>query len=68
MLTLLDSWLKTAINEVQEYVRLSAASMRGAVTRPFYFHDVIEQLESIGAGSLTVVLLGRRINFKMGGG
>ncbi len=57
MLTALDNWLKSAILEVQEYVKLSWAAARGAFTRPFYFHDVIEQLEAIGFGSLTVVLL-----------
>jgi len=57
MLTLLESWLKAAILEVQEYVRLSLATARGAFSRPFYYHDVIEQLDSIGVGSLTVVLL-----------
>jgi phospholipid/cholesterol/gamma-HCH transport system permease protein len=39
------------------YVELVAAIARGAVSRPFYFHDLIEQLDSIGAGSLLVVLL-----------
>jgi phospholipid/cholesterol/gamma-HCH transport system permease protein len=43
--------------EVQEYVRLQVATIRGAVSRPFYFHDVIEQFEQIGIGSLTVVIL-----------
>ena len=57
VLTALDNWLKSAILEVQEYVRLSWATARGTFTRPFYFHDVIEQLEAIGFGSLTVVLL-----------
>ena len=57
MLSLLVNWLKQAILEVQEYVKLSWAAMRGAFSRPFYFHDVIEQLEAIGVGSLTVVLL-----------
>jgi phospholipid/cholesterol/gamma-HCH transport system permease protein len=55
--TLIDDWLKSALGEVQEYVRLSMAAVRGAFSRPFYFHDVIEQLDSIGWGSLTVVLL-----------
>jgi phospholipid/cholesterol/gamma-HCH transport system permease protein len=55
--TLLDEWLKSAIAEVQEYVTLSWAACRGVFTRPFYLHDVIDQLESIGWGSLTVVLL-----------
>src|SRR3970040_660532 len=31
--------------------------MRGAVSRPFYFRDLVEQLDQIGLGSLTVVVL-----------
>jgi phospholipid/cholesterol/gamma-HCH transport system permease protein len=50
-------WLKKALLEVQEYVRLCFASARGVVTRPFYWHDVIEQLDLVGLGSLTVVVL-----------
>jgi phospholipid/cholesterol/gamma-HCH transport system permease protein len=57
VLTALEKWLKSAVLEVQEYVKLSWASVRGSFSRPFYIHDVIEQLESIGVGSLTVVLL-----------
>ena len=57
MFTLIDQWLKSAIGEVQEYVKLSVAALRGAFSRPFYFHDLVEQLDSIGWGSLTVVLL-----------
>jgi phospholipid/cholesterol/gamma-HCH transport system permease protein len=49
--------VKAGLLEVQEYVRLCADTARGAVTRPFYAHDLIEQLEVIGLGSLTVVLL-----------
>jgi len=55
--TLIDEWLKSAIGEVQEYVKLSVAALRGAFSRPFYFHDLVEQLDAIGWGSLTVVLL-----------
>ena len=50
-------WLKAAVLEVQEYVRLQGQTIRGAVTRPYYFHDIVEQFEQIGIGSLTVVLL-----------
>jgi phospholipid/cholesterol/gamma-HCH transport system permease protein len=57
VLTLIGEWLKNAVNEVQEYVKLSLAAIRGSFGKPFYFHDLIEQLESIGVGSLTVVLL-----------
>lgn len=49
--------LKGALLEVQEYVRLNVAVVRGAVSRPFYAHDLVEQLDVIGLGSLTVVLL-----------
>ena len=57
MLTLLNNWAKGAVEEVQAYVLLMAATARGAFSAPFYFHDVIEQLDSIGVGSLTVVVL-----------
>ncbi len=50
-------WLKSMLLEVQEYVRLCGAIARASVTRPFYFHDVVEQFDVIGVGSLTVVLL-----------
>jgi phospholipid/cholesterol/gamma-HCH transport system permease protein len=52
-----DKWLKAAALETQEYVRLVGAAMRGLVTRPLYRHDIIEQLDEIGWGSLTVVVL-----------
>jgi phospholipid/cholesterol/gamma-HCH transport system permease protein len=50
-------WAKAGLFEVQGYVRLCAAAVRGTVTRPFYRHDVVEQFEAIGVASLTVVLL-----------
>jgi phospholipid/cholesterol/gamma-HCH transport system permease protein len=57
VLTLADKWLKAVFLEVQEYVRLLVAVLRAGVSRPFYYHDLVEQLEVIGVGSLTVVLL-----------
>jgi phospholipid/cholesterol/gamma-HCH transport system permease protein len=57
VLTLADKWLKAVFLEVQEYVRLVVAVLRAGVSRPFYYHDLVEQLEVIGVGSLTVVLL-----------
>ncbi len=57
MVQLLETWLKAAVLEVQEYVRLQVYTIRGALSRPFYFRDVVEQFEEIGVGSLTVVLL-----------
>jgi phospholipid/cholesterol/gamma-HCH transport system permease protein len=57
VLKAIDNWLKAAVLEIQEYFKLSWATIRGAFTRPFYFHDLIAQLDTIGLGSLTVVLL-----------
>ena len=57
MLAYLTSRVKAALFELQEYVRLQVATARGAVTPPYYFHDIVEQFEQIGIGSLTVVVL-----------
>jgi phospholipid/cholesterol/gamma-HCH transport system permease protein len=57
VLSLLERWLKRSALEMQEYVYLTAAAFYGACTRPFYRHDIVEQFDQIGAGSLTVVLL-----------
>ena len=54
---LLETWVKAAVLEVQEYVRLQIATIRGIFSRPFYFRDVVEQFDQIGIGSMTVVLL-----------
>ena len=48
---------KAGVLEVQEYVRLLGKFGRSLVSRPFYYRDIIEQFDSIGIGSLTVVLL-----------
>ncbi len=53
----LVEWVKKGLLEIQEYVRLCGATARGVVTRPFYWHDFIEQMDAIGIGSLTVVVL-----------
>jgi phospholipid/cholesterol/gamma-HCH transport system permease protein len=57
VLALIQRWSKNAALEVQEYVRLTAAAFHGVFTRPIYRHDIVEQFDQIGAGSLTVVLL-----------
>ena len=53
----ISAWLKHAALEVQEYVFLLQSTSRAVLTRPRYPHDIIEQLDLIGVGSLTVVLL-----------
>jgi phospholipid/cholesterol/gamma-HCH transport system permease protein len=54
---LFERWLKSALLEVQEYMRLQAATIRGMTSPPFYYRDIIMQLDAIGVGSLTVVVL-----------
>jgi phospholipid/cholesterol/gamma-HCH transport system permease protein len=53
----LTETVKKALLEVQDYVKLCIAAAKGSFTRPFYARDVMEQIELIGLGSLTVVLL-----------
>ena len=52
-----QNWLKNAVLDVQEYVALQIATFKAIFSRPYYFRDIVEQFESIGIGSLTVVLL-----------
>src|SRR3954451_19584797 len=53
----MEPWLKNAVLEVQEYVRLLGRVARAVVSPPFYYRDTIQQFDQIGIGSLTVVLL-----------
>jgi phospholipid/cholesterol/gamma-HCH transport system permease protein len=57
VLSLIERGLKKSALETQEYVYLTVAAFYGVFTRPFYRHDIVEQFDQIGAGSLTVVLL-----------
>ena len=50
-------WLKAALLELQEYLRLVAQTTRALFTRPYYYRDIVEQFMAIGMGSMTVVLL-----------
>jgi phospholipid/cholesterol/gamma-HCH transport system permease protein len=57
VLSFIENWVKHAALEVQEYVRLVRAAVIGVFTPPRYGHDIVEQFDVIGVGSLTVVLL-----------
>jgi phospholipid/cholesterol/gamma-HCH transport system permease protein len=57
VLPFIESRLKKSALEVQEYVYLVGAACRAVVTPPLYRHDIVEQFDAIGVGSLTVVLL-----------
>jgi len=53
----IENRLKKAALEAQEYMRLLGATFHAIATPPRYRHDIWEQFDAIGAGSLTVVLL-----------
>jgi phospholipid/cholesterol/gamma-HCH transport system permease protein len=57
VLSLIERWAKHAAVEVQAYMSLTGAAFHGVFTRPIYRHDIVEQFDQIGVGSLTVVLL-----------
>ena len=57
MLLFFEDKVKRAALEVQEYVRLVSAAFHASFTRPMYRYDIVEQFDSIGVKSLTVVLL-----------
>jgi phospholipid/cholesterol/gamma-HCH transport system permease protein len=54
---LLSRWLKNAALETQEYVRLVGTAVANTFSPPIYRHDIIEQFDLLGVGSLTVVVL-----------
>jgi phospholipid/cholesterol/gamma-HCH transport system permease protein len=51
------SWAKNSVQEVQEYMRLQGAAIRGIFTGPYYYRDIVEQFDQIGLGTMTVVVL-----------
>ena len=57
MVPFIENWIKKAALEVQEYVLLVRAAVVGIFSAPRYWHDIVEQFDVIGVGSLTVVLL-----------
>ena len=53
----MQQFIKSALLELQEYMIMVGKASRAAVTRPFYYRDIVEQFDIIGVGSMTVVLL-----------
>jgi ABC-type transporter Mla maintaining outer membrane lipid asymmetry permease subunit MlaE len=48
---------KEAVLRVQEYSYLAAQSVANIFSRPHYVQDTLDQMDSIGVGSLPIVLL-----------
>ena len=49
--------LKSAVADVQNYAMLCGRTLVSLVTPPFYLQDILQQMDSIGAGSLPIILL-----------
>jgi len=48
---------KAAVKEVQDLTILAARAFSRSFRRPFYFRDILEQMDNIGVGSVAVVML-----------
>jgi len=48
---------KESVLRVQEYSYLALQAMTNLFTRPFYGQDLLDQMDSIGVGSIPIVLL-----------
>jgi phospholipid/cholesterol/gamma-HCH transport system permease protein len=48
---------KELISDLQDFYSLSFRGLLGAVRRPFYLRDTIEQMDYAGPGSLAIILL-----------
>lgn len=48
---------RRAVFEVQEISTLTSKAIAGAFRRPFYVRDILAQMDLIGVGSLTVIIL-----------
>jgi phospholipid/cholesterol/gamma-HCH transport system permease protein len=49
--------IRELISDLQEFYLLSFRGLAGAVKRPFYFQELIEQMDYAGAGSFLIVFL-----------
>ena len=48
---------KDAVTEVQEIALLATRSFWGAFRRPFYFREILIQMDQVGVGSLLIIML-----------
>src|SRR5580692_541937 len=49
--------LKGAVANVQDYAILCGRTFVSLITPPYYLQDILQQMDSIGAGSLPIILL-----------
>ncbi len=56
-LATIDNAAKKGVSAVQEYAVISARALGNLFQRPFYWADIITQADTIGVGSLPIVIL-----------
>ena len=49
--------IKGLIGDLQDFYILSIKGLLGLIRKPFYFRDLIEQMDYAGTGSLIIILL-----------
>ncbi|HEY0972191.1 MAG TPA: ABC transporter permease, partial [Gemmatimonadaceae bacterium] len=57
LLSRLGTAAKSRLRTLQEYFTLAGKSLRFIFARPFYYQDLVQQMEEIGVRSLGIVLL-----------
>jgi phospholipid/cholesterol/gamma-HCH transport system permease protein len=53
----IDAWMRDVALGVQGFFTLGQRAVRFTAARPFYWQDLIEQMDRIGVGSLPIILL-----------
>lgn len=53
----IENLLKGWALQTQEYVTLLGDTLRASFTRPFYVRDLLQQMDTVGVGSLGIVIL-----------
>lgn len=57
MIGAVSRWFKSALLSLQDYSKLTYAAFASLFSRPRYWRDTFDQMDSIGVGSLTIVTL-----------
>jgi phospholipid/cholesterol/gamma-HCH transport system permease protein len=57
LLAAINNPIKAAVLSVQDYTELTARAIANIFSPPFYFHDLLDQMDVIGVGSMPIIIL-----------
>src|SRR5258708_6587368 len=57
VVTTVDEWMRGVVLGVHDYFALVGRAVAFVFARPFYLRDTIVQMDRIGVGSLTILIL-----------